>query len=420
MTSQQKPLTVIGAGAVGLSVAYYAQRAGFTVTIIDRGASGDGRCSHGNAGMIVPSHFDPLASPGMLRQGLRSLLHPSGPVRVPLRLDLSFLRWCWHFMRTARHTHVARSAPVLRDLLLESRQLFAELATRHGNTFDLQHRGVLMICATKRVLEAEQHAAEFAQSLGIEAEVLDRAGVQNRDPALQVHCAGGVYYPLDAHLQPRAYCSMLERELAARGANFRWNTDVLSLRPNGKRVTAVDSTGGVLAEGDIAVAGGAWSSELLKTAGVRLPLQAGKGYSLTMPRTSRSPSVPSMLVEARVAVTPWTNDIRFAGTMEFQGLDTRLDATRIAAMKSSILEYYPELKATYFDAAQSWCGLRPCSADGLPFVGRSARYENLSIATGHAMLGISLSPVTGRLLAEALRGERVPPAFSVLAPDRFG
>jgi D-amino-acid dehydrogenase len=419
MVNDVKSLTVIGAGAIGLSVGYFAQRAGLDVTVVDRGDYNEARCSDGNAGMIVPSHFEPLASPGMLRQGLRSLLNPSGPVRVPLRFDPSFIRWSWHFLRSARHRQVARSAPLLRDLLLESREMFATLAARHGNQCGLQHRGMLMICATQEALSNESHAAEFAQRLGIDAQVLDAAGVQRLESQTPVNCFGGVYYPLDADLQPLAYRHMLECELRAGGARIRWNTEVASLRADDNRVAAIDTTGTMLPADEIVVAGGAWSGQLLRTAGIRMPLQAGKGYSLTLPGAHAAPSIPSMLVEARVAVTPWTDQVRFAGMMEFLGLDTRIEPQRVAGMRRRILSYYPGLDAARFDSAREWCGLRPCSPDGLPFVGRSSRYANLSIATGHAMLGIALAPVTARLLTDVLLGRTLPESIAHLNPERF-
>lgn len=417
--SSPKSVLVIGGGIVGLFTAYYAMRRGHHVTIVERGGPADDSCSFGNAGMVVPSHFTPLAAPGMVAFGLKMLPDPEGPFAIRPALDPGLADWCLKFARACTREHVARSAPLLRDLHLASRREYEDLASQPGVDFGLTRRGLLMLCKLPETLLAEKELAENAVRLGLSAEALGPEEAARLDPGIRMDIAGAVYFPQDCHLIPGRLIAALRRELEAGGVIHQWNTEVTGGAVSGTRLEAITTTAGRLAAEEVVIASGAWSGQLARSLGLRLPMQAGKGYSMTLPQPRELPNVCSILTEARVAVTPMGGALRFAGTMEITGLDLSVNQRRVNGIIKSVPRYFPQFRAEDFRGQAVWSGLRPCSPDGLPYIGRVRKYANLSIATGHAMMGISLAPVTGKLMAELLSGE--PPSFEIglLDPDRY-
>jgi D-amino-acid dehydrogenase len=422
--SRERTLTIVGGGVIGLSVAWYARQAGFAVTVVERGGPPHDSCSLGNAGMVVPSHFVPLAAPGMVATGLRSIGRRRSPVYVRPRLDAAFVRWSLDFWRSANRGHVARSAPVLRDLALLSRRCYEELATARGNDFGLEKHGLVMLCRTEHGLHEEIEAAKHAERLGLEARVLDAAGLAALEPAMRTRAIGGVHYPLDCHLSPQKFVAGLTRDLEAAGARFVWNAEATGWRVEGRRggerVVALETTAGDFAADEYVLAAGSWSPRTVRGLDLRLPIEAGKGYSLTLAAPRAVPRTCAILVEARIAVTPMQGTLRFAGTMELSGLDESVDPERVRAIVEAVPEYYPDYTTADFDGVTPWRGLRPCTPDGMPYIGRLRRYANFSVATGHAMMGLSLAPATGRLMAEALAGRTSSMPLDAFAPERFG
>jgi D-amino-acid dehydrogenase len=415
-----KHILVVGGGVIGLSTAYHALNRGHRVTVLEReGPEGDG-CSVGNAGMIVPSHFVPLAAPGAMSLALRFLGRRESPFGVKPRLSLDLLRWGLRFARSATRAHVARAAPVLRDLHLASRGGYEELAEENGGAaFGLEKNGLLMFCKTAHGLAEERATAQHAHALGVPAEVLSPAEAAALDPGVRLNVAGAVYFPLDCHLDPGRLMATLRRRVTERGADLAWGTTVTGWRVRGDRVDAVATNRGEVSADEYVLAAGAWSSALAEDLGVRIPLQAGKGYSLTLEHPRQLPRICSILTEARVAVTPLGQALRFGGTLELTGLDLRVDRARVRGIVRSIPQYFPDFSREDFADVPVWSGLRPCSPDGLPYIGRFARYRNLSTATGHSMMGVSLAPVTGRLMGEILSGETPSLDVRALSPDRF-
>lgn len=417
--SKSKSILVIGGGVIGLCTAYYALQRGHCVTVLERGSPEHDACSLGNAGMIVPSHFIPLAAPGMAAYGLRMMLRPESPFFVRPRLDPDLIRWGLQFCRAANAAHVARAAPLLRDLNLASRRCYEELADLSNNAFGLVKRGLLMLCKTDHALEEEAKVAAQAHQLGLPAEVLNAAQTAQRDPGIQMDVAGSVYFPQDCHLTPQRFIAMLTEELQTGGAAFHWNTEVTGWRAGSGRIEAVQTTQGERVADEYVLAGGAWSPRMVRDLRLRLPMQAGKGYSVTLPQPKRLPELCSILTEARVAVTPMGDTLRFGGTMEITGLDESINPARVNGILKSIPNYFPEYGPEDLRGLPVWRGLRPCSPDGLPYMGRFARYANLSVATGHAMMGLSLGPITGSLMAQILSGESPEIDLSLLQPDRY-
>jgi D-amino-acid dehydrogenase len=409
---------IVGAGVVGLSAALFAAREGFDVTVVDESAApGDG-CSYGNAGMIVPSHFVPLAAPGMVGRALRWMWDPESPFYLRPRLDPGLARWAWLFWRAATPRRAERSAPILRDLHLASRRLFEEWAAEWDDGFGLTRRGLLMLCRTPEGLHAEAKVAAQAKALGVDAEMLTAAEAQALEPGLRMEVAGAVRVPLDGHLSPERLMAALRRAVEGAGARVVQDVSVKGWRLRGGRVdAAVTSAGEVEAEEHV-LAAGVWSTDLARGLGLRLPMEAGKGLSLTLPRPRCLPSHCAILAEAYVAVTPMGDALRFAGTMELAGLDRGVGPARVRGIVRAVARYLPDFTEADFAGVPVWSGLRPCSPDGLPYVGRVGRFANLSVATGHAMLGVSLGPITGRLVADGLAGRAPAVDVAALAPDR--
>ncbi len=414
-----KRIVVIGAGVVGLCVAYYARRRGHDVVVVERERDGGDGCSLGNAGLISPSHFVPLAEPSKLLKALTSFLDSRSPFYLKPRLDLDLVRWGLLFLRASLPARARRSAHVLRDLLLASSALHLELASALGDAQRLETRGLLMLCRTQEALDAEARAAGHARALGIETELCSSQRAAALEPGARMDIVGAVHYPGDAHLVPMRFVPALVDALR-KDVALHWRHEVTGWRVAPGRVAAAITPHGEIPGDEFVLAGGSWTAGLLRRLGVRLPLEPGKGYSLTHPRPRQLPSVPSVLVEASVAVTPMAGALRLAGTMELSGLTSRDLPERVRQLADSFVAYFPDFRARDFQDLPHWRGLRPCSADGLPYVGRVARFENLSVATGHAMLGVTLAPITGELVAQLLSGEKPSLPLEPLSPGRYG
>lgn len=408
-----KRVVILGAGVIGLSVAEECRRRGHRVTVIERLPQQRDGCSFGNAGMIVPSHFTPLAAPGMLGLALRWMWNPESPFYLQPRLEADLLRWAWHFWRASTRARVERAAPLLRDLHLASRAAYE----RSGENCGLVRNGLLMLCHGAQALEEEAHTAAQARALGVPAEVLDARETAERDPGVTMSVAGSVWYPRDCHFQPERHLAALESGLA--GEELLWETEVTGWRRDGARLAAVQTTRGEIAGDEFILASGAWSSALVGGLGLRLPMQAGKGYSVTLPQPIELPRLCAILAEARVAVTPMNGRLRVGGTMEISGLHDRIAPRRVAGLLRALTRYYPRLRREHFDGLPAWQGLRPCSPDGLPYLGRTRAAANLIVATGHAMMGMSLAPVTGALAGQLVDGETPRFDLTLLSPDRY-
>ena len=410
-------LLVIGGGVIGLCTAYYAAKRGHRVTLIERLASDRDGCSFGNAGMIVPSHFIPLAAPGAVGTALKWMWNPESPLHIQPRLDAELISWGWKFMRASTRAHVRRAAPLIRDLSFASRVCFEEMAETLD--FDLVKRGLLMLCKTQHAFDEEAKTAAMANDLGVPAQVLDAKATAALEPGVRMDIAGSVYFPKDCHLSPNRFMATLQGDITRMDVTFSNETEVIGWRTSGRRVEAVRTNRGDFTADEYVLCGGSWSPTIARELRVRLPMQAGKGYSLTLTQPRQLPRICAIFSEARVAVTPMGGALRFGGTMEIAGLSEAINPRRVQGIIKSVPRYFPDFSPEDFAGIRPWSGLRPCSPDGLPYVGRFAAYDNLSTATGHAMMGLSLGPITGRLMAEIFSGEVPKIDLTMLSPDRF-
>ena len=411
----QKSILILGAGIIGLCTALYCARRGMHVRVVDKKSRNRDGCSFGNAGMIVPSHFVPLAAPGMVSLGLRWMWNPESPFHIRPRFDLDLLGWGYRFMKAATRPRVEAAAPVLRDLSLLSRHCYESLPLEVG----LEKRGLLMLCRTAQALDEEALYAEKSRALGLPAEVLDATATAAADPHVTMAVAGSVVFPLDCHLSPERLVQALEDELQRLGVEFLFDTEVAGFESEGRQLRAVRTSQGDLHADEIVLCSGVWSAALASELDLRLPMQAGKGYSLTLATPRQLPSLCSICTEARLAITPMEGALRVGGTMELAGIDESINQRRVQGIIRSFCEYFPVFEPSDFQGVPPWSGLRPVSPDGLPYLGRTQRWKNLTLATGHAMMGLSLAPATGHIVAGLLAGEPSPVPLDLLSPDRY-
>jgi D-amino-acid dehydrogenase len=417
---QPKSVIICGGGVLGLSSAYYLARDGWHVTVVERNAEGADSCAHGSAGYISPSHVEPISAPGMVWKGLKWMMSSRSPFYIKPRLDSDLIRWGWLFARHCTEAHRRRSAPVLRDLCLGSRELFVELADITGDAFELKQEGLLNLCQMQETLDKYTHGlAALCNEVGVEARVLNAPETAALEPGAKLKVAGAIYFPIDAHISPRLFVPALTALLKDMGVKFSWNTSVYGWRAEGGRIGGVSTTGGDLVADEYVLTGGSWSPAMIDGLGIRLPMQAGKGYSLTMDRPRLRLKKSMILTERRVAVTPMGEKLRFGGTMEIAGHSDRVRPERVEQIIAGAKAFMPELTDADFEGIKPWFGYRPVSPDGMPYIGRLGRYANLSTASGHAMLGLTLAPISGSLIAEVLGGRKPSVDLSLLNPNRF-
>lgn len=411
-------VVIIGGGIVGLSSAYYLQKKGYTVTILDKGDLND-NCSYGNAGMIVPSHFVPLASPGMVQQGIRWMFNSKSPFYVKPSLNGKLIGWGLKFLKSANANHVAQSAVPLRDLSLLSKNLYHSLADELGADFELQDKGILAFYKTEKAAEEEAHLVKKALELGLDMAILNPAECAALQPALKLDVLGAVHYRCDSHLYPQKLMDALLAHLQQNGVKIMRNHEVTKIELADKRITNV-LAGGVEWKADhFVLATGSWSPEIAKMVDMNIPIMPGKGYSFMEAEPQQRMQIPALLCEARVAITPMNGSIRYGGTMELGPLNDKINTQRVLGIVESVPKYFPDLKPAVPSTDKIWFGFRPSSPDGLPYIGYSHKAKNLVVATGHGMMGLSLGPATGSLVSQLIADEQPDLKLGVFSPSRF-
>ncbi|MES2792062.1 MAG: FAD-dependent oxidoreductase [Planctomycetota bacterium] len=399
---QHRRVVIVGGGVIGAACAYFLARDGRQVTIIERGEFGRG-CSHGNCGFVSPSHVLPLTSPGAITTALSSLFKPTAPFRIKPRIDPSLWWWLLQFARRCTNSQMLAAAGPIHELLQSSRQLYDQLFATEPFECDWETQGLLFVFQT---LGGLNHHAETATLLrerfGLTIDRYDGPRLNELEPTLKPGLAGGFLYPNDAHLRPDKLMSSWKKILLQKGVDIRENCVVERLIHAQDRTTAVSTSQGEIPADAFVVATGAWTPQLNSELGCRIPIQPGKGYSITLPRPARCPTYPLMFEEHRVAVTPFEAGYRLGSTMEFAGYDTSLDRRRLNYLRDGASHYL--LDSPEQAVEEEWCGWRPMTYDSLPIIDRSPRWNNVWIAAGHNMLGVSMSPATGQLIAEMIAG----------------
>ena len=410
-------IIIIGGGIIGLSSAYYLSKQGHQITVIDKGDLTD-NCSFGNAGMIVPSHFVPLAAPGMISQGIRWMFDSKSPFYVKPSLGGGLPAWGLKFLKKSTTKHVEASALPLRDLSLLSKQLFQQLANEPDFDFELKNNGILAFYKTEKAGEEEAHLAARATELGLDMAVLTKAECQALQPKLELDVLGAVHYRCDAHLYPVKLMQALLKYLEQNGVKIVRNQEVTGINAAGNKITSL-STGAKEWKADqYILATGSWSPAVAKLLNLNISLMPGKGYSFMEPEPAQRMTIPALLCEARVAITPMNGQLRYGGTMEIAKINSQVNMNRVEGIVRSIPKYFPDLKPAIPDVKDIWYGFRPSSPDGLPYIGRSDRFQNLVIATGHGMMGLSLGPATGLLVSQIIKEEKTEIDIKAFLPAR--
>jgi D-amino-acid dehydrogenase len=394
---------IIGGGVAGVCAAYYLLKQGREVTLIDKGGICAG-ASYGNAGLIATSHVVPLAEPGVFAQGLRWLTRPDSPFYIRPRMDRDLGRWLWLFRKAATHRRVQAAMPVLRDLQFASLALYPDIVAETHADCHFEQRGLMMAFTQPRKLAEAVEEAKLTGDLGIEYEELDGDASREREPGLSENIIGSVFHPQDAHIEPASFVRAVGEHIQEQGARVLEGVEALTLERSGRGVGVVTTTHGGFRAREVVLAGGAWSPQMAQTLGLRLPIQPAKGYSVTVRRPDDAPSIPLLLTETRVAVTPMGDTLRFAGTLELAGMDPTVNMRRVQGIVDGVPPYLAT-DAAALELIEIWRGMRPCSPDGLPYIGRPAGYDNLTIAAGHSTIGLALGPITGKLVSQVLAYE---------------
>ena len=390
---------IVGGGIVGMCCAHYLQQAGHQVLVLDRGRYSEA-ASTGNAGMIVPSHIVPLSAPGVIAKGLKWLMNPESPLYIKPSANPQFMKWLWLFQKHCTAAHVEMAVPVLRDLSLFSVELFDEICALSGfEDVGLEHNGLLMLHHGAMAQKDNEELADLAESAGLHIERLNREATLDLEPAIKSDITGSVFFKQDASLHPERLLRSMEAHLKKNGVQFK-DVEVSRFGKPENGVPAVVTAEGRFEANRVVLAAGSWTGELTRKLGHTLPVQPAKGYSISVPVEEPTLRIPCILADEKVTITPMPGSIRFGGTLALQGFDASIDMRRAAPIRRQAERYCGE----GIDEPV-WSGFRPASPDGLPFIGELPGMKGVSVATGHGMMGVTLAPVTGKLIAEQIMGE---------------
>lgn len=385
--------------------AWYLTKNGAEVTVLDRGALTDG-CSFGNAGLIVPSHVIPMASPGMLRKGFKNMFNPKSPVAVRMSPDPDLIRWYLRFAGASTVRHVNDSVPVLKELSLFSKNLYAELKDSGELDFPIWHKGLLLLYRSQKVGDDLFEEAEIARHAGLEVSALTAAEVHKLESDAKPNVSGGFHYHSDDHLNPTALMKSLIAALEKSGVTLVRNCTVRKINTSGQKAISLETEQGTFDFDQLVITAGFWSREIMEQLKINLAVQPGKGYSFKV-NTVQPLHYPALLADANVAVTPMGGSMaQFGGGMELGFGDMKIKQARIQQIIKAVGQFYPSEKGLSITTEKIWQGHRPCSFDGLPFIGQVSAFPNVYVGTGHSMMGLTLAPATGLLLTELISGNK--------------
>jgi D-amino-acid dehydrogenase len=411
-----KKVIVIGGGIIGLCSAYYLQKEGHQVTVVDQ-SNLDVGASYVNAGYLSPSHIIPLSAPGVMKKGLKWMFDKSSPLYIKPRLDLDFIKWTWAFNKSCNVKHVAKSAPVIRNISVLSQELYDDIKQSENFSCHYDKKGLFMLCQTEKMLEEEMKMAYLAQNLGLEAKVVNAEEIKKLEPNVEINAIGAAYFKCDHHTTPQEFMDEIKAHLKGVGIKFFINEKVEDIDVKNGNISAIKTNKQKLQADEFVLAAGSWSSLLSKKLGLKLLLQAGKGYRIDT-NNHTGITIPAIMAESKVAVTPMHGFTRFAGTMEIAGINHNINKTRVDAIANAVTRYYPNIMLSKGEKDNAACGLRPVSPDGLPYIGKSLKCNNLTIATGHAMMGWSMATATGKLVSEIISEQKPSLSLNPFHPDR--
>ncbi len=400
----RRPIVVIGGGIIGASCAHYLATAGAPVLLIDRREFGSG-CSHGNCGYVSPSHVLPLCRPGAISSTLKTFFKRNSPFKMRFRIDFQFWRWLWEFARRCNRIDALQAGQARHALLQSSRALYDELfANQVIGDCDWETKGLLFVFQNFPHFEEFGKINELLENeFNLGAKRLDGEELVKMEPALKPGLAGAWYYENDAHLRSDKLMQSWKTRLVQDGVMIRENCELIRMEEGDHSVSAILTTNGRIEVDHVVIATGAWTRLLRDQLRSYIPIEPGKGYSITMKRPKICPTYPMLLEDHRVGVTPMGDAYRLGSTMEFAGFDPTLRRDRLKLLTEGASQYLHEPYTEPF--YEEWYGWRPMSCDGVPMIGRVPSFKNVWVAAGHSMLGLSMSPATGKLIAEMIIGK---------------
>jgi D-amino-acid dehydrogenase len=416
MGTREADVLILGGGVIGLACAMSLQASGRAVTIVDQGRVGGGS-SHGNCGTLTPSHATPLAMPGMIGTALLWMLKADAPLHIAPRIDPALWKWLVQAARRCNWNDFGRITAIKAPFLVRSRELIETLVRRENLDCDFRSDGTLYVYRDARAFADSQWLPRALERVGIDVDTLDGARVEALEPALRRGVAGGYRHPGDASLRPDRFVAELARIVRSRGGVIEEQVRVEGFERTGARIARVRCGDIDYSARDIVFALGAWSPQLCGPLGVTLPIQPGKGYSITYSRPAMCPRLPLVLREASVCVTAWDSGYRLGSTMEFAGYDSRLTRARLDALRHGAASYLQEPEGP--EQIEEWYGWRPMTPDDLPIIGKPRGIDNLCLATGHGMLGVTMSALTGVLVSEIIGGQPTSMPTDAFSPARF-
>jgi len=413
----KKSVVIVGAGVIGLACAHYLRKTGYKVTVVDKGTVG-GECSHANCGYICPSHVLPLTEPGAFKVAMSSLFKAEAPFRVKPQARPALAMWMMQFAKRCTHAQMLKAGVGLKAILDSSMLEYKHLVYGDNISCEFRELGLLYVMQTAKGMEKfSQTDRLLRDKFGVGATRIDGADLPAFDPALKDGLAGAFHYEGDCHLRP----DMLNRNWAAYlrgwGVTFIENCAVASVDRGPGKIFGLDTSRGPLIADEYVFALGARSVAFAEQLGCRIPVEPGKGYSVTMARPGLCPIYPMLFPEHKIGVTPFERGYRLGSMMEFAGFDTSIPERRIQQLRRSAEPY---LREPHTEVEKDrWYGWRPMTWDSLPIIGRVPGMANASLCTGHNMLGLSLAPASGRLLAEIVSGETPHITADSFSPTRF-
>jgi len=411
-----KTIIIIGGGIIGLCSAYYLHKEGCQVSIIDQ-SNMDSGASYVNAGYLSPSHFIPLSAPGVMKKGFKWMLNPASPLYIKPRLDPDFLKWTLAFNNSCTAKNVKKAIPTIKGLTLLSQEFYDAIKQDENFSFQLEKKGLLMLCQTDKMLDEEIHTAEIAKSEGLDVSEISLTELKTLEPNVAMSAKGAIYYRCDSHSTPQEFMMEMKAYLIREGVEFFTNEKVEDLTLVNNKIVSLKTNRQTFQADEFVLAAGSWSTFLSKKIGLNLLLQAGKGYRINTQQPTGI-SIPAILAEAKVAVTPMNGFTRFAGTMEIAGINNAISAIRVEAIAKAASQFYPDITLNELEKNDAASGLRPVSPDGLPYIGKSQKCSNLTMATGHAMMGWSMATATGKLVSEIIMEKPLTLNLQNCHPDR--
>jgi D-amino-acid dehydrogenase len=392
---------IVGGGVIGLACAYELSRAGVKVILIDKSDPGYG-CSYGNAGWITPCFSMPLPMPGMLIKSIGWLTDPESPLYIKPELSWTLFRWLLRFLLSMNRKQMLLSVDALTAISKQSLQLYKELAAKTDKPFSFEQQGLFMVANSDEGYKYAKTEMELVARSGIPGRLMGEEESRAFEPSLTQRIKGGVFFNEEAHAEPLQVTQTLAHEAQKLGAVIISKAEVIDFQLGPKGIACARTTRGVFVADQFVLATGSWSPRIAQTLGLRVPVLGGKGYAIITDPLTPNPLRPMMLVEKKVAVTPRNGTLRLAGTLELVNQDETFTTRRVEAIVRGAREFMNVPQTIRYH--EIWRGLRPCTPDGVPIIGRTARYPNLILATGHQMLGLQSAPGTGKLVADLALG----------------